>query len=163
MPAYEVRGKVLFSQVSVCSHLGGGYPIPGPSGGGVNPSSQQGGGGGTSSQIQAGWYHIKPTGEWYPIPGPGRGTPYQVQVGSHPSPGIDGGYPIQLMGGGQRVPHPRSRHGEYPIPGPGSGVPHPRSGGRYSVQLVGGGGGEGRCQLVVQVVKCFYLNRWHLK
>ena len=27
-PAYVVRGKVLFSQVSVCSHLWEGYPLP---------------------------------------------------------------------------------------------------------------------------------------
>ena len=74
-PAYKVRGKVLFSQVPLCSHFGVGV--------------------GTPSQVQVGGgYSIELIGE-YPIPGPGRGlphprsgggdTPPQVQVGGTPS------------------------------------------------------------------------------
>ena len=86
---YEVGGKVLFSQVSVCSHFGevphpadrggyphprcpgGGVPHPGPGGGVPHPSSRRG----TSCS------------SWgYPLPGPdlGLGTPpYRTGWGTH--------------------------------------------------------------------------------
>ena len=56
-PAYEVRGKVLFSQVSVCPHFWGGDPIQPVARGGVpHPRSRHGG------------LPLPRSGEWgYPI------------------------------------------------------------------------------------------------
>ena len=74
-PAYEVRGKVLFSQVSV-NISGGGVPHPDLDGGGYPISG-------------LGWGVPRPGldgGGGYPIPGLGWGVPH---------PGLDGGgYPI---------------------------------------------------------------------
>ena len=58
-PAYEVRGKVLFSQVSVCllTFQGGGYPIPGLDGGwGGTPSQVWMVGGGGIPGLDGGGY-----------------------------------------------------------------------------------------------------------
>ena len=92
-PAYEVRGKVLFSQVSVCSHFRGGgrgYPIQLMEGGGVVIP----GGRLPHPRFRQGVPCSRSVG--YPIPGPGGGTPFQVEV-----------------------------VGRYPIPGPGREVPPP--------------------------------------
>ena len=89
-PSYEVvRGKVLFSQVSVHIWGGGGYP-----------SSWRGGG--TPSQVQVG-------GSLSSQP-EGGCTPSQVQVEGIPSSqqGGGGGTP-SIPGPGRGVPHPRSR------------------------------------------------------
>ena len=88
-PAYEVRGKVLLSHVSV--HISGdrgypiqltkGYPIPGP---------------GRGYPIQLVGVPLPGSGR-YPIPGLDGGTPSQVQAGGYPGvpppappPGLDG-------------------------------------------------------------------------
>ena len=71
--------KVLFSQVSVCSHLGGGgYPFPGR-GGGVAPS-----------QIRMG-VPLPKSDRGNPLPDLGRGTPILTWD-------LDGGYPVQVPG-----------------------------------------------------------------
>ena len=79
--AYVVQGKVMFWHASVhpsvCPHLGGGVPRPGPAGGGY-PSQVQGG---YPYQVQAGGV---------PQPGPAGGYP----DGRLPQPGPAGGYPI---------------------------------------------------------------------
>ena len=94
-PAYEVRGKVMFSQVSV--HIsgdgGGGDPIPGP-----------------DDSIQL-------TGE-YPIPGLGKGVPHPRWGVSHPA---NQGHLIQLIGGSTPS---QVQVGGYPIQ-PTGGEPPP--------------------------------------
>ena len=102
--AYVVRGKVLFSQVSVCSHLWEIPPSPG-TGRGVPPSQVQVGGtpfpgpgwgspsqfqvGGTPSQVQAG------TPGWEVVPPTWEGIPPTWEGGLHPHLGSQdsGGYP----------------------------------------------------------------------
>ena len=93
--AHKVQGKVLFSQVSVCSHFVGGVP---------HPMSRWG----VSHPADRGVPH--PTSRWEEVPIQLIGdTPSQVQMGvSHPA---DRGYPHPVDGG----PHPRSRG--YPHPG----------------------------------------------
>ena len=98
-PAYVVRGKVLFSQVSVCSHLRGGgvTPFPGAVGRGVGSTPFPGPGGRAGGT---------------PFPGPGRGG-----RGSIPFPGSGGGHRGTLL--------PRSRLGGTPFPGLKWGDPIP--------------------------------------
>ena len=103
-PAYEVRGKVLFSQVSVSSHYRGGTPsqvrgVPHPVGVGVpHPRSRWGRG----------------------VPHPaGGGTPCQVQVGDTPFSWWGVPHPRSRLG----VPHPSGRG--YPISSHGWGTPSP--------------------------------------
>ena len=112
-PHSERMGKVLFSQVSICPHFGGGgtpiqmtggyphladrgYPHPGP----------LGGGGGTPSSFDGGKYH-------HPVPmgvtpsSPDRRVPPSGQLG---------GYPIQLTGFRYpRVPPIRTGWGYQPV------------------------------------------------
>ena len=123
-PAYEVQGKVMFSQVSVCSHFGGlphpateGYPIQGPDGGRVpHPRSR--------------WGVPNPRSGWGV---PRWGYPSDVQMGvSNPrsrfrtgwnTPHTDlgsGTLPVQDWMGYPRpgMKYPPSRPGiEYPPPG----------------------------------------------
>ena len=90
-PVYEVRGKVLFSQVSVCPYFGRGVPHPADGGAGT-PSSWWGGG--TPSQVQAGEYPIQLTGgvphprsRWGPSrTGWGTPPPSKTGWGNPPSP-----------------------------------------------------------------------------
>ena len=86
-PAYVVRGKVLFSQMSVCSHLWRGGEVTASSwwgGGGIHPAD----GGSTPSQVWMGGYPLPRSGWGVPLPRSGWGVP-PIQVRSQ-----DGGYPL---------------------------------------------------------------------
>ena len=92
-PVYIVRGKVLFSQVSVCSHLQGGYPLPRSRQGGGYPLPRSRWEEGAPSQVLVGGT---------PYRGPGRGYVPPSQVGEGVSPsqvgegGEGGGTPSQV-------------------------------------------------------------------
>ena len=100
-PVYKVWGKVLFSQVSVCSHFREGTPSKVQAWGVPCPRSR----------LRGSPFQIKVGG--YPIPGPGGGTPSQMARWGYP-------VPDQVQAGG--LPHPRCPGRRYPIPGPGRGV-----------------------------------------
>ena len=90
LPAYVVRGKVIFILGNVCLFtIGGGYPIQCLDGGGV-PRSMSGWGG-TPSQVWVGGYPITglggiPSQVWMGVPPTmtGWGTPHHDWIGYPP-------------------------------------------------------------------------------
>ena len=142
----EGVGKVLFSQVSVCPHLGGGWNVPHLVDRGVPPSFL------TGVQLPpfSRWGVPHPS-QWEGLPHPKSGwgnTPIPGQDVGVP-PGQDGGYPIQSQDEGTTsqvrtvgYPHPRLGWG---VP---QGTPLSRSGPR-SAQHV----------LVTQRVICLLRSR----
>ena len=107
-PAYEVRGKVLFRQVSVCSHFGEGERgVPHPANGG----------GGTHPNPGGGW--VPHPADWGEVPHPRLGVPHPTNQGDTPSQVSRWGVPH--LRSRQGVPHPGN--GGYPILGPGGGTP----------------------------------------
>ena len=103
LPAYEVRGKIIFILGNVCLFtLAGGTPFPGQDGG-PHPDD---GWGVLHSQIRTGGYPIPGLdGGGYPIPISGQ-EGYLI-------PGLDRGYSIPGPNRGRYL-HARSGRGGYP-------------------------------------------------
>ena len=96
-PAYVVRGKVLFSQVSVCSHLGGGGTyLPGRWGG---VPTLRSGWGGVPTQLWTGGGTYLGQGGYLLSSGRG-GVPTLARVGGVPTQLWTGGVPT-LAGVGE--------------------------------------------------------------
>ena len=116
-PHSEGMGKALFSQVSVCSHQGGGIPSPSHNisihwshvlSGGTPTQSWWGGGAPIWSQWR--YHHPVLTGGAHRVQ---TGVSIQVRMGySRIGPGLDGGYPHQdWMGVPLPPPPPKGDRG----------------------------------------------------